>query len=65
MAPRGLAQKGNKKDKKKVGFSEEHKSKVYATKVPVSIATLEKPIEFQNRRRNFVMNRQRNGSISF
>ena len=37
MAPRGLAQKGNKKDKKKVGFSEEHKSKVYATKVPVSL----------------------------
>ena len=35
MAPRGLAQKGNKKDKKKVGFKEESKSKVYATKVPV------------------------------
>ena len=40
MAPRGLAaQKGNKKDKKKVGFKEEPKSKVYATKVPVYIYT--------------------------
>ena len=35
MAPRGLSQKSNKKDKKKVGFTEEQKSKVYSTKVPV------------------------------